>query len=450
MKKAALIGGLLAIVAFVVFLVLAVGRHGVLQKVAPSSAPTPTTPPAIAPAAETSAHPSFLYGRVSTTDDSTYEGRLRFGGDQEAFWEDYFNGAKGTNPWVRLVPPEQVPMERHVFTVLGIEFGRREEPRDMGRQFMARFGDITRIEASGTDVRVTLKSGTTFDLRRMDASDFDDGLRVWDGKGGVVDLDSLRIHIIDFLPGPSSGNPPDRLHGTVHTKVGDFTGFLQWNRTESLGSDELQGMAADGDRSLRFDAIQSIARRSSSSCLVTLRDGGEVELTGTTAAGQDNLGVYVNDPRYGRVLVSWDAFQRVDFSPGGGAPAYADFPKGIPLRGSVTTTAGQRLAGRLVYDLDESETTETFDAPADGVDYTIPFGLVASIVLPGSEAGHVARARVTLRDGEELQLQRTGDLGERNAGLLVFTDGGAPPTYVTWAEVQRVDFDRPPAMYPPD
>jgi hypothetical protein len=27
--------------------------------------------------------------------------------------------------------------------------------------------------------------------------------------------------------------------------------------------------------------------------------------------------------------------------------------------------------------LDESETTETLDAPSQGVDYTIPFGLIA-------------------------------------------------------------------------
>jgi hypothetical protein len=47
--------------------------------------------------------------------------------------------------------------------------------------------------------------------------------------------------------------------------------------------------------------------------------------------------------------------------------------------------AGRRLAGRLVYDLDESEVTETLDAPSQGVNYTIPFGLIASIVLPNAE-----------------------------------------------------------------
>ena len=134
--------------------------------------------------------------------------------------------------------------------------------------------------------------------------------------------------------------------------------------------------------------------------------------------------------RYGRVLVSWDAFERIDFSAGGSGPAYNDFPPGRPLTGSVTTRAGRRLTGRLVYDLDESETTETLDAPSQGVDYTIPFGLIASIAPVGREERGARRASVTLHDGEELQLERAGDLGEGNAGMLIFVDGRERPEYV--------------------
>jgi hypothetical protein len=101
------------------------------------------------------------------------------------------------------------------------------------------------------------------------------------------------------------------------------------------------------------------------------------------------------------------------------------------------------LAGRLVYDLDESETTETLDAPYQGVDYTIPFDMIASIVPAGPEGGSAQLARVTLHGGEELRLERTGDLGERNAGMLIFVDGGQRPEYVPWTDVERVDFDRP-------
>jgi hypothetical protein len=56
---------------------------------------------------------------------------------------------------------------------------------------------------------------------------------------------------------------------------------------------------------------------------------------------------------------------------------------------------------------------------------------------------------VTLHDGEELELERTGDLGEKNAGLLVFTDGREHPEDVPWSEVERIELARPPATVPP-
>ena len=54
-----------------------------------------------------------------------------------------------------------------------------------------------------------------------------------------------------------------------------------------------------------------------------------------------------------------------------------------------------------------------------------------------------------LQSGEELGLERAGDLGEGNAGMLIFVDGSERPEYVLWTDVERVDFDRPSAMYPP-
>ncbi len=212
----------------------------------------------------------------------------------------------------------------------------------------------------------------------------------------------------------------------------------------------LESRAADGKRRLRFDTLRSIARGSRDSSRVTLLDGREIVLSGTREVGHGNLGIYVDDRRYGRVLVSWDAFERLDLSPGAGSgPAYGDFPPGRPLMGVVTTRDGRRLAGRLVYDLDESETTDTLDASSQGVGYTIPFGLIASVVPPGREEGGTQHGRVTLQSGEELRLERAGDLGPKNAGLLIFADGLQHAEYVPWSDVGQVDLDRPPAMYPP-
>ena len=443
MKRPLIAGG-----AFVALLVLALaaGNRAFLRDAPPPSATSFAITPPI-PAEES--HQDFLYGRITTVGGATYEGRLRWGGDQEAFWGDYFNGDKAKNPWVAHVPPDRLPKERRPIEIFGVGIGEREHPLDLDRLFMARFGDIARIEAGRSDVRVTLKSGTVFDLQRLEASDFDDGVRVWDGKRGVVDLDSLLIRSIELLPTARLEAVPGRLHGTVRTRQGDFTGFVQWDREEGIVTDALDGRTADGKVSLRFDTIRSIARRSRDSSAVTLADGREVVLSGSREVGRENRGIYVDDRRYGRVLVSWDAFERIDFTPGGNGPGYGDFPPGRQLTGSVTTRDGRRLAGRLVYDLDETETTETLDAPSQGVDYTIPFGLIASIAPADGEERGSSGVRVTLQNGEELELDRSGDLGKSNPGMLVFMQGNPHPEYVPWTDVARVDFDRPPAMYPP-
>ena len=434
-----------AFTTVLVVLAVAVGLRARNESAHSTVATSPAIAASTTPAAAQT-YQGFLYGRIKTVEGTTHEGRLRFGGDEEAFWGDAFNGSKHENPWLAQLPPEGLPKQSRPIEIFGIKIADRESTIDLRRLFMARFGEIARLEAHGKRVRVTLKSGTVCDLDRFEASDFDDGVRVWDGRRGVVDLDSLRIRSIDFLPTVSLGAAPSRLHGTVSTRHGDFTGFVAWDRDESLGTDELDGRTAEGELSLRFDTIRAIARRSRDS-VVTLLDGREIVLSDDGEAGQGNRGINVDDQRYGRVLISWDSFERVEFSPGGSGPAYGDFPPGLPLTGSVTTRDRRRLAGRLVYDLDESETTETLDAPSQGANYHIPFGLIASIASPGREGRGDQRARVTLHDGEELQLERVGDLGERNAGMLVFVDGRERPEYVPWTDVEQVDLDRPPAMH---
>ena len=442
MTRATIAGGAFVTALVLLFLAFVVRYPALEQDVEPAAA----TPPAITP--------STAGGRRSTRASSTaasppLTAPPTRGGCAGDATRRRSGATTSTAPRARTPGPSTrrraAAQERSAIEIFGFEIGGRDRPIDLGRPFMARFGDIARIEAHFGDVQVTLKSGTVFELDRFAAGDIDDGVRVWDGRRGVVDLDARRIRTIEFLPTAPLVAAPDRLHGTVRTRQGDFTGFIQWDRQDCVGADELDGRTADGELSLRYDTIRSIARRSRDSALVTLLDGREMVLSGTREVGHGNRGIYVDDRRYGRVLISWDAFERVDFSPGGSGPAYGDFPPGRPLAGSVTTRDGRRLAGRLVYDFDESETTETLDAPSQGVDYTIPFGLIASIVPRGREERGAQRARVILHDGEELQLERTGDLGDGNAGMLIFVDGRERPEYVPWADVEQVDLDHPPS-----
>jgi hypothetical protein len=415
--------------AFVVVLLAAGLGYRALQRAAPPT-PAPTAQSEPAP------HASLLYGRITTRDGVTFEGRLRFGGNQEAFWGDYFNGVKTDNPWAALVPPDRLPGARRPFEIFGFELFSLGDPVDMKRPFMARFGDLSRIEARGRDVRVTLKSGTIFDLDRFSASDFDDGVRIWDPLHGETSLDSLRISSIEFLPASESGPAPARLYGAVQTAHGLFNGFIQWDRRESFASGEITGQSGQGTVRLRFGDAISITPQSPDTALVSLRDGRQLRLTNPRQLGKDNLGLYVDDPRYGRVLISWSAFRHAAFTPAPPGPAYDEFSPGRSLSGAVMTRSGQRLAGRLVFDLDEAESTETLDAPAHGVDYTLPFCLIASIALDSPTP------LITLHSGERLQLEPKGDLSPNNAGLLIFVHARTTPEYLPWSKVRQIHFSR--------
>ena len=56
---------------------------------------------------------------------------------------------------------------------------------------------------------------------------------------------------------------------------------------------------------------------------------------------------------------------------------------------------------------------------------------------------------VTLHGGEELPLERNGDLSEGNAGMLIFVEGRERPEYVPWIDVEQIDFERVAEVYPP-
>lgn len=383
--------------------------------------------------------PGLIHGRVTMEDGTVYEGRLRWGGDEEALWIHHFNGRKLDNPWVDRVRPDDRPRTTESLGAFGVEVSWDRES-DLARPFLARFGDIARIEAGRREIRVVLRSGAESVLHRYEADDLADGLRIWDPVQGVVDIGEWRIASVEFFAAPPSAVGPRPLHGTVRTTQGTFTGFLQWDREAALGSDVLVAHGADGEMRVAFDDVARIERQSPESAVVTLIDGRELVLSGTRQVGDGHRGIYVDDARYGRVLVSWDVFEGAEFDDGGPAPGYDDFPIGGPLTGTVTTRSGERLPGRLVYDLDESEITETLDAPWRGVDYLVTFEKIAAIELPGGGRGGPP-AVVTLRTGETLELERAGDLGPDNGGLLVFADGEADPTYVPWRDVARVDLE---------
>ena len=111
--------------------------------------------------------------------------------------------------------------------------------------------------------------------------------------------------------------------------------------------------------------------------------------------------------------------------------------------GRVTAREGAEFAGQLVFDLDENRNVETLDGRANGVDLSILFEKIDSLALPGAYESGTAPATITLRSGEVLELEPSGDLTSDNAGLLVLNDDGAH--YIPWRALRRIDFRSHPA-----
>ena len=376
----------------------------------------------------------LIYGKV-TTRGATYQGRLRW--NEEASWGDHFNASKEERPHADDLPRSR-PEARESIRVFGVTLGLRRGEL-ASRSFIARFGDIRKIEVQHrSDVLLTMKSGTEIKVDGSGTNDIGDEITVWDDAMGKIEVDWDRIETIELMAAPAGLTVDvERLHGTLKSSAGTFTGFIQWDKDECLSTDKLDGETDDGKVSIEMGRIKSIERRSRSSSRVTLRDGREMVLDGTNDVDSDNRGIFVDDERYGRVLVGWDAFDRVDFSaPGsaGSGPSYDDFEAGGPIRGTVTDRDGKKHSGRLVYDIDESETWEVLNGERRDVEYNVPFALIKSIVADGHSA-----VRVTLRDGEEVTLEDTADTGDGNAGVLVLGDG--EPVYVEWEDVDRIDLD---------
>jgi len=377
----------------------------------------------------------FLYGTILTEGGRQYTGILRWG-DEEAFWDDLFNGDKSKLPYMDRLPEDR--RKRREIKVFGLRISYDWDEDAMGRQFVTRFGEIQEIRPlSGDKVDVKMKGGSTY---RLDGGSNDIGatISVQDPEAGTVEIEWKKMERIEFASAPASLRPEvQRLYGEVTTENGMFRGFIQWDSQECLSTDKLDGDSEDGRLSLEMGRIRAIEKKSRSSSTVEMKDGRKWDLRGTNDVDSSIRGISVEDERFGRIKISWDSFRRVEFRPApGSGRAYAEYKPGAPLRGSVTDHDGKTWKGRLIFDLDESESWEMLNGERQGVEYDTPMEMVRSIEPRDKDSCTIA-----LREGRELRLEDGQDVSEANAGILVIPDGTGSEQYVPWDQVRRIDFE---------
>ncbi|MCB2211745.1 hypothetical protein KQI52_06495 [bacterium] len=304
------------------------------------------------------------------------------------------------------------------------------------RIFIARFGDIKKIEVIGSeDAKLTMRTGSKYIVSGY-SNDVGTTLVVRDNTFGTVELPWKKVDTIEFMEVPASVDPDFyRLHGTVTADGGEYRGFIQWDSEECLSIDELDGDSEDGSMSIPMGNLRSIERRSRGSAWVETKDGRRIHLEGSNDVDQSIRGIMVEDPRYGRLKIPWDAFDRVVFDDrSGSGEGYDDYsPK--KLEATVTDVDGKTYSGRLVFDLDESESWEMLNGDYFDIEFDIPFANIKTITPRSRNA-----SEISLKSGETLRLEGGQDVSEANDGVLVFANGeNKEPVYLEWDEIDKID-----------
>ncbi len=370
-----------------------------------------------------------IYGTVTTVNGDQHTGAIRWD-KNENFWDDMIDAVK----------IEGIKVERQSgvnIRAFGMQIVTADSHgnRWVHPQFTIPVGHLASIEpTSGKEVLLKLKNGAVLEGRESaDMGSHMRGIVVETEAEGEADLEWRDIDRIEFSQGPG-GRDQDRLFGTVETDIGEFTGYIVWDKDESLGEDILDGEADGQDRKVPMENIRSIEKAGSRGSLVTLKSGKELELRGTNDVNDDNRGIAITIAALGRVTVDWDEFQKVTFKDPPPSLRYDQFDGGRALTGTLTTQDGETWSGQIIWDRDESYTWECIDGKIREVQFEIQFQYIARIDRASSGS-----ARVVLLDDLEFKLRDSNDVNHENKGILIRTEDGEE-IEISWDELDSVEF----------
>jgi hypothetical protein len=371
-----------------------------------------------------------LYGKLYTTDNEIFEGWIRWD-KNEAYWDDLIDGTCEQKPKDQIKTKTgkhyRSKERRTTVSIFGLKFGDEGSVIDFSGSSTCQiaFGNVrTLLNEGDGDGTMVLKTGEEI----VFSSSADLGsvreILLSDIKEGDIYFDWEDIEKIDFMREPK--DPDDgmeRLYGRVSTRrAGEFEGWVEWDVDEVFNKDDLDGEEEGGrTRKVAFDRIIAIERRSSSSASITLKDGKEMVLRNSNDVNSENRGIVVKSAEFGRIKVSWDDFERVEFLPvpKDKLPKYQDFDGGVSIKGTVTTEDGAQYSGHIAWDDDEEYTWEHINGEYKGIEMDIPFSAIASI-----EKSSQRGATVTVKNGGSYLLRGSNDVDEDNKGILITSDNG--------------------------
>lgn len=370
-----------------------------------------------------------IWGQVHTRSGDVHEGFIRWDRN-EGSWVDILDGSKeipeeNYRAWLAA---NDAGRAIRTIDLLGFRITWDEDDPDFPLTAGSgiRFGHLASLRVIERDrVELTLRSGELLEMEGG-STDLGRSMRelVVDVPGrDAVELRWRELDRVVFSAVPSGVRASARrLYGTVEDELGNqFTGYVSWDLDEILESDVLDGEAMEGgdERDIRFGDIASI-ERIRGGARVVLRDGAEVDLTGTNDVDRGNRGIQISDPGLGMVEVEWREFRMLRFHDADAVVDYDAFDGGRPLLGTVFTQSGEELDGMIRWDADEASSWEFLNGRADEVVFSIELGYVSRIVR-----GEAFGATVTLVDGRTFELDGSSDVDWDNKGIMVAPQGAS-------------------------
>ena len=397
----------------------------------------------------------FLYGSVTLHNGKTYTGQLRWD-KEEAFWTDMFHASKIRNEHIASLKENKPFPTAYQFTNnsynryasssgnsnVSVRNNRvyRNGDAPLGYSthvLTCQFGELESIEnRKGSRPRVVFKDGSTMEISGNGYNDLSPTIRIY--TRDEIRVKWQDVARVDFFSAPryfrsKIGLP---LFGKVYSEIGEYEGYIIWDKDERLGTDELDGDQGSKDISIQFDDIRRIRKRGDGS-EVLLKNRQKYQLRGSNDVNQGNRGIVVVSPGLGRIEVSWQDFYEVVFFDESNATmlSYDDFSIPTRIVGEVWLKSGDLITGDIIYDLDESFTYEILDGKIGTSEVEIPFDAIRSILPQGSD-----QSVVELKSGRKLRLRGSQDVTGRNTGLLISGDRRDNLTFVKWGDIEKIEF----------
>jgi sporulation protein YlmC with PRC-barrel domain len=377
----------------------------------------------------------FLYGKIFTQ-SNIYEGPIRWG-KEEVYWSDYFNASKRANPEYKNT--KTIYIEGDSWFNLNWDLQSIWEDQASVHQFNCQFGDIKQMKVLGrAKAKLQFKNGWEIEVQGEGYNDMGENIVIIDKDLGTMQIDWGKISKVEFSNSPQKVQKfGESLYGTVETNRREkFTGWIEWDHDERIGTDKLDGYSKDGNVSLFFSEIAKIEKQGNGS-LVETKSGKSVLLGGTNDVNTENRGINVLVEGLGMVDIPWESFKRVTFQKKeDGGQGFEDFPVPKALSGKVFLLEEKEFSGKLVYDLDETLDLETLEGKDNGNNFTIPFRNIKSIKPKNNQF-----AQVELKSGQQFLLNGSNDVSGGNNGILIFQKGKKEPVQVPWSQIDQILFD---------